>query len=110
MEPIEEELSESDMELQHVMQADKGTRVGLDLDLDQELEPESDVEPKTESEIEPEPEPEPAHEPEPSTVNKAEPARAPTPVSRTRIYSLPARLYQPMYHSGVPKSQSQNQP
>ncbi|XP_004590531.2 testis anion transporter 1 isoform X1 [Ochotona princeps] len=104
VEPIEEELSESDMELQPVMQADKGTRVGLDLDLDQELEPESDVEPKTESEIQPEP------EPEPSMENKAEPARAPMPVSRTRIYSLPARLYHPMYHSGVPKSQSQNQP
>nr|XP_008261052.1 testis anion transporter 1 isoform X2 [Oryctolagus cuniculus] len=99
-EPIEEELSEFDLELEPVLQSEQGTRLGHGLDLDQEMEPESEAEPKTELETQPEPKPE--------TENEAEMDREPASTSRPRIYSQPRRHYQPVYHPVVPKSQSQN--
>ncbi|XP_008261055.2 testis anion transporter 1 isoform X5 [Oryctolagus cuniculus] len=99
-EPIEEELSEFDLELEPVLQSEQGTRLGHGLDLDQEMEPESEAEPKTELETQPEPKPE--------TENEAEMDREPASTSRPRIYSQPRRHHQPVYHPVVPKSQSQN--
>ncbi|XP_062041999.1 testis anion transporter 1 isoform X3 [Lepus europaeus] len=99
-EPIEEELSEFDLELEPMLQSEQGTRLGHGLDLDQEMEPESEAEPKTEMETQPEPKPE--------MEDEAEMDREPASTSRPRIYSQPRRHYQPVYHPVVPKSQSQN--
>ncbi|XP_064332498.1 testis anion transporter 1 isoform X3 [Camelus dromedarius] len=85
--PVREEESELDLELDRILESEQEPGLDLDLDLDHEMEPESELEP--ESEMDPETEPEPELE------------------SRPRAQTYPQQQYWPLYQSLAPNSAPQ---
>ncbi|XP_029799209.1 testis anion transporter 1 isoform X1 [Suricata suricatta] len=90
-EPITEEESELDLEMEPAVESEQEPGRGLEMDLYDEMEPESELEPETELETELEPETEPEFKPKP------------------RSQSYPQQQYWPLYSSLFPRSSVQAQ-